>query len=234
MVVDPVLLGLAFSAGVATFFSPCSVGLVPAYLAYYVGLDEGVDDDPVCALRAGGRFGGAAAAGILAVAAGAGLAVHLLTGTVGVSTARLGDGIWALGVVVGVLLVGLGALMVAGRGGWTLPVRPPKAKTVAGMAGFGAVFALASIGCTLPVFVAILTQALVAGPVGGLVTFVVYGMGLASLMLAISIALSLARDRVQALLDRVLPHVKTVAGLALAVAGLYTLYVYLWLVPPWA
>lgn len=232
MVVDPLLLGLAFSAGVATFFSPCSVGLVPAYLAYYAGLEEATDEDPLGALVGGARFGGAAAAGILAVAVGAGLAVHLLTGRLGVSTARLGDGIWALGVLVGLLLVGLGALMVAGRGGRPLPLRPPRSKSLAGMAGFGAVFALASIGCTLPVFVAILTQALVAGPVGGMVTFLVYGAGLAGLMLAVSIALSLARERVREAIRSILPHVRTAAGVVMVAAGLYTLYVYLWLVPP--
>lgn len=233
MVVDPVLIGLAFSAGVATFFSPCSVGLVPAYLAYYVGLDEPADD-PRQAVVAGARFGGAAAAGILAVAAGAGLVLYVLRSLLAVPSSLLGDGVWGLGVLVGVVLVGLGALMVAGRGSVSLPLRAPESKTVAGMAGFGVVFALASIGCTLPVFFFIVAQALFAGPIGGLVAFLVYGAGLAGLTLAIGIALSVAREQARDAIRRVLPHVKTAAGVLVAAAGVYTLYVYLWLVPPWA
>ena len=38
---DSLRLGLAFSAGVATFFAPCAFPLLPGYVAYYLGHGAG-------------------------------------------------------------------------------------------------------------------------------------------------------------------------------------------------
>lgn len=236
MAIDPVILGIAFSAGVATFFSPCSVALVPAYFAYFVGLDEqeGSSDDVFQAASSGAVFGGSAAAGILGVALVAGVAVNVFTGWMGVSTQLLGDAVAWLALLVAVLVLGLGVLMILHRGpslSVDLPV--PERKTMVGMAGFGAVFALGSMGCTLPVFLFILSQAFLLGPVGGLATFLVYGAGLAALMLVVGVGLAVAKEQVEEHIRQVKAYVKPVSGAILIGAGAYLLYFYVWVVPPW-
>lgn len=67
--VDTVLMQLAFSAGVVTFFSPCSYALLPAYISYYLGRVSG-EERNISSLRGalkGVGVGTAATLGFLSV-----------------------------------------------------------------------------------------------------------------------------------------------------------------------
>ncbi len=229
MVASPVLLAVAFATGVATFFSPCSVALVPAYVAWFVGLDgseaEGAGAGGV---RAGVRFGVASAGGILAVFLLFGALVLGLRAVAGGTPAGVGEAARTLAVGVGVVLVVLGGLMLVDRSpSVSLPLRAPRERTVSGMVGFGAVFALGSLGCSLPLFLAVSAQALSAGPVGGVLTFLAYGLGVAVLMLAVAVLLTVARERTEAWVREAVPRVRVASGVLLVAAGGYVLWYYL-------
>lgn len=229
MVLDPLLLAVAFSMGVATFFSPCSVALVPAYVGWFLGLDgDGSSRGVGAQARAGLRFGAASAGGILVVFLLFGGLVLGFRTAWGTTPALVGEAARNLAVAVGVLLVLLGGLVVLDRApSVSLPLRAPRERTVRGMAAFGAVFALGSLGCSLPLFLAVSAQALAAGPVGGAVTFLAYGLGVALLMLAVAVLLAVARERTEAWVRRVVPHVRTLSGVLLMGAGAYVLWYYL-------
>lgn len=228
MAPDLALLGVAASAGVATFFSPCSVGLLPAYAGYFVGLQDRDRGSWARSGAAGAGFGAAAGAGVLAVVLAAGLAFGLLRAVLPVPQADLGGAVRGLAIVVAAVVVVLGLLMLAGRGPRVrVPLEPPRRRTPAAMAAFGALFAVASMGCTLPVFLGVLAAALPQGPVGSLLTFLAYGAGLAGATLASGAALGLAADRAKAALRGGTRWSRPAGGLLLVGGGAYVLLYYL-------
>lgn len=233
MAIDLALLTFAFSTGVLTFFSPCSVALIPAYVGYYAGLDADGDATPLEAAWAGTRSGAAAAGGVLALFALGGLAIYVLrTQLELVGSGALADALQGASLAVGLLLIGLGVAMVASaRQGIGLPIRAPRRRTPGSAAAFGVLFAVASMGCTLPLVFGVLGSALAQGPAGALATVLAFGAGLAVLLLAVGVAVSVAEERVQAQIGRIVPHVRTAGGVLLVLAGLYILGFYAGLAP---
>jgi cytochrome c-type biogenesis protein len=231
------LLAFAFSLGVATFFSPCSVALVPAYVAYYTG--SGADRPPegersgLAAAIDGVRFGAAAAVGVLGLFAVGSLAIYLLRSRLGVvDSADLLATFEGAGVVVGLGLVALGGLVLASRAPrLTLPVRAPEGRSPASMAAFGVVFALASMGCTLPLFFGLIGTAIGQPPLAAVAMVAAFGAAIAGLLLAVSVGLSVAEDAVRDRLRSATRYAKPVSGLLLVAAGLYTVNFYLGIVP---
>lgn len=230
--VDLALVSAALAAGAATFFSPCSVALIPAYAGFFLGLDEDRPRPPAKAARLGVRFGAAAAAGILALFALGGALLYVVRSLVGLATPRLGSAISILGLLAGVAVLGLGVAYLLDRGPRaTSPVRAPRQRTLTAMAAFGVVFALASVGCSLPVLFGVLVQALAQGPLGTLVTVLAYGVGLAGLMAVAGLLLSLAHDETRRRFEAIRGYARPVSGLVLVAAGAYMIWYYVTRVP---
>jgi cytochrome c-type biogenesis protein len=235
--VDLAMLAFAFSLGVGTFFSPCAVALVPAYVAYFTATGdpeaEQRSDRAAASLLDGLRFGSAAAAGVLGIFALGSLLIYLLRRRLGaVDSAQLLSTFTAAGVAVGIGLVVLGLLMLTSRAPkLALPVQAPKQRTLAGMAAFGVVFAVASMGCTLPLFFGLIGAALAQPVLTSVGMLLAFGGAIAGLLLAVSVGLALAEDKVKPLLGQAARHVGTVGGLLLVAAGLYTINFYLDIVP---
>jgi cytochrome c biogenesis protein CcdA len=78
-----------------------------------------------------------------------------------------------------------------------------------------------ALGCTLPVFLALVGAALGADK---LEIFVAYGVGMALVLMALAVAVACARQGVAIRLRRLLPHVGRLAGVMLAVSGGYLVY----------
>jgi cytochrome c-type biogenesis protein len=234
--VDLALVAFAISVGVATFFSPCAVALVPAYVAYFTATDPEADDRQRGAglsFVAGLRFGSAAAGGVLLLFAIGSVAIYVLRRRLGAvdSSQLLSTFTWA-GTLVGVGLVVLGVLVLASRAPQlTLPVSAPERRTVPGMAAFGVVFALASMGCTLPLFFGLIGAALAQPVLTATAMVAAFGLAIAGLLLAVSVALAVAEDRVKPLLGQASRYVKPAGGVLLILAGLYTVNYYLEVVP---
>jgi cytochrome c-type biogenesis protein len=230
------LLAFAFSLGVATFFSPCAIALVPAYVAYYTGSadDErpGSDAWQAAALR-GARFGGAAAVGVLGLFAVGSLAIYLLRSRLGlVDSASLLATFETAGILVGLLLVVLGGLVLASRAPTiTLPVKAPDKRTLPSMAAFGVLFALASMGCTLPLFFGLIGTAVGQPALDALGMVAAFGTAIAGLLGAVSIGLSISEETMARRVRRITRYVKPASGVLLIAAGLYTINFYLELVP---
>lgn len=229
MGVDVGLVVFALGVGAATFFSPCAVALLPAYAAFFAGTGG---DDPAPSLRAsawgGLRFGTAAAVGAALVFAVGAALVYLLRTRLGLLGSRdllaAGTGV---GIVVGLALVALGLLMLADRGpSLSLPVQAPRSRTVPAMVAFGGLFALGSIGCTLPVFLGVVGAALSQDSLGGTATLAAYGLGLSGLLLVGSLGLAVAEERVSRLLREARRHTRVVSGVLLVAAGVYIIVYY--------
>jgi hypothetical protein len=92
---------------------------------------------------------------------------------------------------------------------------------VGSMTLFGISYAVASIGCELPIFLAAMSGAFGKNLASGVVYFVFLGLGVAAILVSLTITLAMARQSLVQLMRRVLPYVNRVAGALLVLAGAY-------------
>lgn len=219
-------LALSFTAGMIAAFNPCGFALLPAYLSYFVGID-----DDAASPGAGGPsvarallVGATVAGGFVAVFGSAGLLVT------GLSLRIQTLSPW-LSIVIGLALAGLGVAMLRGfKPTLALPrvSAGTKGRGLGGMFMFGVSYATVSLSCTLPVFLAaVATTFQESTLVAGVATFLAYALGMGAVLMVLTLALALARDALVAHLRRVLPLVQRLSGAMLVVAGSYVAY-YAW------
>jgi hypothetical protein len=89
---------------------------------------------------------------------------------------------------------------------------------------FGATYALASLSCTLGIFLVVVGQALAAANVVRMfAVFGAYAAGAASVLLALSLSAALAKGALARGMQRLLPVVNRLSGALLVVSGVYLL-----------
>jgi hypothetical protein len=87
---------------------------------------------------------------------------------------------------------------------------------------FGVGYGLVSLGCTLPVFLVAVGAALTTtGPLAALTVFGAYALGMAVVLLALSISAGLLRHGLARALRRALPHLRWINGSMLLAVGGY-------------
>jgi len=213
-------LAFAFSAGILACVNPCGFAMLPAFVSYYLSGDnqEGLLHQRLLkALWLG-----------LVVTAGF-LVVFLVSGGILSTGGRvlIFYAPW-LGLLVGaaLVLVGLWSLF-----GGTLPVSIPvpnwdfKKRGPKAMFLYGVAYALASLSCTIPIFLSVLAGAMASGNLlDGMLVFTSYGLGMGVVMTTLALGSALFQGAVTMWLRRLLPHVKTISSVALVLAGLYLIY----------
>jgi cytochrome c biogenesis protein CcdA len=222
LAVDPVLLSFAFAAGAVAFVNPCGAALIPAYISLYLGTPSGGAGRRVLKAAA---LGLAATLGFIAVFMAAGL----LFAVAGAALLRYAP--W-MAAAVGLLVLLMGLALLAGwHPNFQLGVDAARLMGGSGVAVyplFGAAYAVASLTCTLPIFVYVALQAFAAGGLlQGVAVLLAYSAGMGAAMTAFSVALAAARGFVERLLPRVAPYALRVAGLIMALAGAYVIYLQL-------
>lgn len=231
------LLVWGLSGGVASFFSPCALPMLPAYLSYYLSTAGGAtaaDGGAVTATentptrlssaKRGVLFGGLASLGMLSVFAVTGL----VAGALGDILTRF---VPVLIPLTGIVLVALGGLMLADRAGWlsrsvALPEwRDPSPRQ---FFAFGVLFAAAALGCTAPVFLGVTLTALSTGGIAGAMTVVTgYAGGMIGLFVLLTVFVALAKEETVRRVDQLVPYVERASAFLLVGAGTYMLYYYL-------
>ncbi|MEV6493984.1 cytochrome c biogenesis protein CcdA [Actinoplanes sp. NPDC051633] len=206
-------MALALTAGMLGAVNPCGFALLPAYLALLVAGDsrsEAVGRALRCTL--------ALTLGYVLVFGAFGL---LLAPFQGVLQPRLP---W-LTVVLGGLLVTAGGWLLAGR---SLPsllkvVRAPRLTgSAASMVLFGMGYALASLGCALGPFLAIVVAGMRAGSITeGLLPFVAYAAGMGLVIGVTAVAVALADHSLVRRLRRASAVAPRLGGAVLIVTGAY-------------
>lgn len=218
--VDPIV-AFAFGAGVVTFFAPCAYPLLPGYVAYFLGSEDGDLSLKPRLLRAA-MVGGLTSLGFFLVYAALAGAVA----TVGTGPLR---NVAVLEPIVGLLLIVLGIGMGTGRfSPAAMHVQlPERRRSVVGYFGFGVVYAAAAAGCTAPVFVGIALAAISSPPATAIAAFGAYALGMSVLMIAVTLLSALGHETVLRRLSRSSGRITRVAGVLLVVAGLVQIYFYL-------
>lgn len=214
-------IAVALIAGSLAGVNPCGFPLLPAFLSFYVGADE--SDLP----RAGSPVGQGLLVGALVTIGFLGvfavIGIPISYGATEITRAVP----WA-GLAVGAAMAVIGLIAASGRHiGYQLrrPMPLRRDRNARTMIVFGAAYAVCSLGCTLPIFLALVGASLATASVGeSLVVFGFYGLGMATTLMALSVAAALARDGLARSLKRLLPHMGRVAGGLLLASGAYLSY----------
>ncbi|OBK20742.1 hypothetical protein A5634_00575 [Mycobacterium asiaticum] len=216
------LIGLAFAAGLVAALNPCGFAMLPAYLLLVVRGQRSADGgNPIGAV---GR----------ALAATVGMALGFVTvfGVFGVLTISAASTVQRylpyVTVLIGVVLVGLGAWLLSGRNLAALkPFGPRWAPTarLGSMFGYGVSYAIASLSCTVGPFLAVTGAGLKGSSLwGGVAIYAAYIAGLTLVVGVLAVAVATASS---ALVDRMramLPFVGRLSGVLLVLVGCYVGY----------
>ncbi|WP_046565739.1 cytochrome c biogenesis CcdA family protein [Micromonospora sp. HK10] len=212
--------GLALAAGLLAAVNPCGFALLPAYLSVLVlGEDRAADRGSLAPVRRALALTGAMTLGFVAVFGGFGL----LAGPVADAVARRLP--W-VSVLIGVALVLAGGWLLAGRQLPTVTPRPATGPAVQARFGsmvlFGVAYAVASLGCTIGPFLAVVVAGFRAGsPAAGAGLFVAYALGMGLAVGAAALVVALARESLIRRTRRAAPVLGRLAGLLLMVTGGY-------------
>ncbi|CAN5226029.1 cytochrome c biogenesis CcdA family protein [soil metagenome] len=213
-------LAYAFTAGLVATVNPCGFPMLPAYLSYFIGLDD-ADADGDSRVPRALVAAGAVSLGFLAVFAVLGIPINA-----GLSWIYRAMPWFTLVVGAGLLL--LGAAMLSGRK-LTLSLprldRGGNSRRFVSMVLFGVSYAVASLSCTLPIFLVV-----VAGTTervnfaSGILAFVAYGVGMSLVLMVLSLGLALARESMVRRMRHALRYADRAAGVLLVAVGAYLLH----------
>jgi cytochrome c-type biogenesis protein len=212
-------LALAFSAGMVATVNPCGFAMLPAYLTFFLGLEGGAGDED--------RRSGVARA--LAVGAAVTLGFVAVFTVIGALISHLSLAVddwfpW-MTIVVGVAVFGLGIALL---GGFELRLALPhlerggRERTLPSMFVFGVSYAVASLSCTLPVFLSVVAGTFSrTNATSGIAMYVCFALGMGLLLTVLTVALALARVSIVHRLRSLLPVINRISGALLVVAGAY-------------
>jgi cytochrome c-type biogenesis protein len=211
-------LALALAGGLVATVNPCGFAMLPAYLSFFVSLDSDARPSGPEAVLRGLRVGLVVSAGFLVVFGVAG--VLLSTG----AQLVIGALPW-IAIVIGIGLALLGLWLLSGRE-LAMKIPGPKrgaeGRNPAALLGFGVAYALASLSCTLPVFLTVVAGTLTRSSVpGGIAMFAVYAAGMMLPLLGVSVALALGRHAAVRKVRAFSRYANRVAGGLLVAAGGY-------------
>lgn len=212
-------LAVAFGAGMLATVNPCGFVMLPAYLSYFLGgtATEADTAGPISIGRAV-AVGAVVSAGFMSLFAVAGI----LFSWVSVNVYQIAP--WITLIIALVLIVVGVAMLVGWEPTFSLPrlEKGGRDRTLVSMFVFGLSYAIASLGCTLPVFIATVSGTVSRhNLLSGLVVYVAYGLGMALVMMALTVAIAGARVSLVRGLRRVLPYISRIAGALVLAAGIY-------------
>jgi cytochrome c-type biogenesis protein len=220
--------GYAFVAGMVASVNPCGFVLLPAYLGYYLGDDR-------AAPGARGRTGRA-----VVVSATVTASFALLFGLAGILAAlaasALSSALPWIGTAVGVGLILLAGILASGRE-LTVSAAPRVAHRLkaaarvpglGGYAAYGTAYGLASLGCTLPVFLGVVGTSLqLHGLAAAVGQFLLFGVGMGAVLTALTITTAWFGDRLIRRARTLGRHIGWASAVLLWAAGAYVVYYWL-------
>lgn len=212
-------LAAAFTAGMVATVNPCGFAMLPAYLGFFLGVEKGEEgEQATVGLARALVVGSAVSAGFLLFFAIAGAILSWTSLALPQYTA------WPT-IAIGIALAIAGIAFIAG---WEPKLALPRldkggrTRGLWSMFVFGISYAVASLSCTIGPFTAVVTSTFRRSSVAsGVATFIAYGLGMALLLLVLTVSLALAQQGVLARLRSLLPYVSRISGVIMVVMGAY-------------
>lgn len=210
----------SFVQGVLAFLAPCAVALLPGYIAAFISRNTEGSPSLKTRLSRGLKLAFLSIAGILVIYSIAGVMIIA-------ASQVLKDYMKWITVGMGAVLILLGILMVLGKNiSFSVNMNRTTSKSEAVEAFiFGTAYAIGALGCLFPLFLVVATQAMAAPTaIEGGSYIAAYFSGISGMMIA-TITLSIfAKDFLMKYLRKILPHMETITGALLIVAGMYIIY----------
>jgi len=211
-------LALALASGMVAAVNPCGFAMLPAYVSFFLG----VEGDRVPSR-------GETVARAIPVALAVTLGFVVVFGVVGIALRPISSTVqeyapWAT-VVIGAGLALFGLALLGGR---KVAVRLPtldrggRSRGLWSMFLYGVSYAIASLTCTIAIFIANIVNAFSRTDlVSGVAVLVTYALGMGLVITALTLAIALARDSVVRVLRSGMRHVDRIAAVLMVVMGAY-------------
>ena len=220
-------LAFPYSLGLVAAFNPCGFALLPAYLSYFVGVEqraEGTDEPSgtgmLAAVLRAIVVGLTLTAGFVAVFGAFGVLFETVLSQ-GAVFDRIGYVTMAIGVGMGLL----GIWLLTGRG---INLRLPKVgrategRGLSSVFVFGVSYAVVSLSCTIGLFIgAVASTFSDQGVADGIANFIAYAVGMGSVITFLTLALAMARTGVVGAMRRMFRWINPISGLVLVASGIY-------------
>jgi cytochrome c-type biogenesis protein len=218
-------MSLSFIRGLVAAVNPCGFILLPTYLMYFLGITAGASGSQRASIRRALLVSAAVSAGFLSVFLVAGLISYNFTSWVNENSKYATVGIGSALIVLGVAMLF----------GYKIPFMTPqvgigkKEKTVRAMFVYGIAYAVASIGCTIGLFIAtVFSTTRRDGLIHGVGNTVAYGAGMALLVSALTVSLAFANTTLLRWLRKSLAYVDKVAAAFVLLSGFYLIWYFYW------
>lgn len=213
------LLPFAFALGFAAFFNPCGLVILVAYITGY--LKEGKTSGFLSSIFRGAYAGALASIGFILLFLVAGLVLSLP----GLGAGELiNEYISQITILLGIVLVIYGVGFYFGKFHLSISIKPGTGGKFSFLT-FGAIFAIASLGCTLPLFLSVVvTSLLTTTLLEGLAVFFAYSIGMSVAMIGSTILIALSRETILRYIKKIMPYMNTLNSIVLVLVGLYLIY----------
>ena len=229
---DRVPLGYAFAVGMAAAVNPCGFALLPTYLGLYLGTATARGQRSSHARSVAARAALVSAsitASFVGLFGAVGLVLSFVSAAAGVALPWLSVTVGVALLLAGGYMLGGGRISVSGAeqaagqlGGAARNV------DLMGYAAYGLAFALTSLGCALPLFLAVIGTALATGGLlGGLQEFVLYALGMGTVVTILTLSMGFFGQAVVRRMRRVGRFVEPIGAVLVLVTGAYVVYYWL-------
>ena len=232
----------ALAAGLASAVNPCGFAMLPAYLGMYLGdpAATGADSEDTAAgsptLRSLKQFSRALLIGGT-VSAGFVVLFGVVGGLIGVGASFIGDLLPWLGLIIGIGLVVAGAWLVGGGNIYRYTGFAARAAdniggvnhvSVRGYFMFGLSYGAASLGCTLPVFLAVVGISVAGSSIASVVSnFFLFALGMGIVIMALTLGIAFFKGTMVGFVRKALPYVTPFGSCLMVLAGTYLVFYWL-------
>ena len=218
-------MSLSFIRGLVAAVNPCGFILLPTYLMYFLGVSGGAPGTQKASITRALKVSAAVSSGFLAVFLAIGFLSVPLRSTISANSKYV-TGFIAIGLIV------LGTAMLFG---YKLPFMTPqiesgkKDQTVKSMFVYGVAYAVASIGCTIGLFLATVFSTRPDETfIDSVANMIAYGAGMALLVSALTVGFAFANTTLLKFLRRAMQYVDKIAAAFVVLSGLYLAWYFYW------
>ena len=223
------LLGFAFGAGLAAAFNPCGFAMLPAYMGLYLGVGD--EDSPSFIAHIGKALliGGSVTIGFILLFAAAGAVIGLgARSVVGSVLPWIGLGVGVLLTIAGAWLLGGGKLYTALAQQMAEKFGNPGQANIRGYFIFGLAYGLASLSCTLPIFLAVVGSSFAAASIWtAFAQFILYAVGMGTVIITLTLGMALFKGAMVGGMRKVMPYIQPVGTWLMLIAGTYIVFYWL-------
>jgi len=89
---------------------------------------------------------------------------------------------------------------------------------------FGVGYATASLACTIPIFLLVVSTAITSNLIDGMLSFLAYAIGMSLAFMFVSVGTAFSKGLIEAHIRKLMPLIQKLASLLIIAAGIYIIY----------